>query len=37
MCYLTEKDACKKQFSWYRENNVTPDMERIYKKAQATI
>ncbi|XP_045147853.1 60S ribosomal protein L5 isoform X2 [Echinops telfairi] len=39
MRYLMEEDedAYKKQFSQYIKNNVTPDMEEMYKKAHATI
>ena len=39
MYYLTEEDedAYKKQFSQYIKNNVTPDMEEMYKKAHAAI
>ena len=37
--YLIEEDedAYKKQFSQYIKNNVTPDMEEMYKKAHAAI
>ncbi|EHB05485.1 60S ribosomal protein L5 [Heterocephalus glaber] len=39
MRYLTEEDedAYKKQFSQYIKNNVTPDMEKMYKRAHAAI
>ena len=39
MRYLIEEDedAYKKQFSQYIKNNVTPDMEEMYKKAHAAI
>ncbi|XP_053447475.1 60S ribosomal protein L5 isoform X2 [Nycticebus coucang] len=39
MRYLMEEDedAFKKQFSQYIKNNVTPDMEEMYKKAHAAI
>ncbi|XDA75485.1 hypothetical protein R6Z07M_005649 [Ovis aries] len=40
MGYLIEEDedACKKQFSQYIKNNVTPDMmEEMYKTAHAAI
>ncbi|XP_027449070.1 60S ribosomal protein L5-like isoform X2 [Zalophus californianus] len=39
MRYLMEEDedAYKKQFSQYIKNNVTPDMEEMYKKAHAAI
>ena len=39
MRYLIEEDedAYRKQFSQYIKNNVTPDMEEMYKKAHAAI
>ena len=39
MRYLVEEDedAYKKQFSQYIKNNVTPDMEEMYKKAHDAI
>ncbi|XP_049976018.1 60S ribosomal protein L5-like [Alexandromys fortis] len=39
MRYLMEEDedAYKKQFSQYIKNNVTPDMEEMYKNAHAAI
>ena len=39
MRYLIEEDedAYKKQLSRYIKNNVTPDMEEMYKKAHAAI
>uniref|UniRef100_A0A4X2KGF9 Large ribosomal subunit protein uL18 n=1 Tax=Vombatus ursinus TaxID=29139 RepID=A0A4X2KGF9_VOMUR len=39
MCYLVEEDedAYKKQFSQYIKNNITPNMEEMYKKAPADI
>ena len=39
MRYLMEEDedAYKKQFSQYIKNNITPDMEEMYKKAHAAI
>ncbi|KAG3275088.1 RPL5-like [Ictidomys tridecemlineatus] len=39
MHYLMEEDedAYKKQFSQYIKNNITPDMEEMYKKAHSAI
>uniref|UniRef100_A0A8C8SXY3 Large ribosomal subunit protein uL18 n=1 Tax=Peromyscus maniculatus bairdii TaxID=230844 RepID=A0A8C8SXY3_PERMB len=39
MCSLMEEDedAYKKQFSQYLKNNVTPDVQEMYKKAHAAV